>query len=255
LLYLHGATALLSDCGHDNHEAPMLFLIDLHDYICSIVAITSTDVPRPFCRKVGLTSPGASGIHPLFGIASDLYSSLARINQLALDYKDLAGTVSRSSQQHAFKSEVLAIELDLQGWSPTGGDDAPQDMAEARAAAFAVQWATILRLRELAPLDVKKDQTERPVDYIISALSLIRPGSRTEACMLFPIFMAGVCSTTKASRLTLDFRINLMKTTIGFGNIASAHQILNELWKRSNMGECCEWKELIRSSSPGMVLF
>jgi transcriptional activator protein UGA3 len=235
----------------------MDFLIDLYDYLCSVAAITSDNVPRPFSKKFGLTTPGPSGIHPLFGIASDLYTILARINHLALSRDSFLNVSEASFTQETLQTEARAIELSLQSWSPPGGENDTPDTTESTAAAFAVQWATMLRLREVAPLttDGEQNTTKGPVDYILSALSLIRSGSQNEARMLFPVFMAGVSSTTKASRLTLEFRISLMKTTIGFGNIASAHQTLDEVWRRANKGETYEWRFLMRQMAPGMVLF
>ncbi|KAK6084184.1 short chain dehydrogenase reductase family [Seiridium cupressi] len=252
LLYLHGAKALLSGSKQKTLPAPLDFLVDLFDYLCTVAGITSDSTPMPFCRKLGLLKSGPSGIHPLFGIASQLYTSLAHVNQLASNQ----GTSSHSIQA-SFRKEVEAIELSLQSWSPLEAASKSPEMAEARAAAFAVQWAVVLRLREVAPLlvETEHNQTRGPVDHIISALSLIRPGSQTEAHMLFPLFMAGVFSNTKAARLTLEFRVNLMRNNIGFGSIANAHQTLDEVWRRANRGETYHWKDLMRSKIPGMILF
>lgn len=75
------------------------------------------------------------------------------------------------------------------------------------------------------------------MDYILSALPLLHSGSLMEARMLFPLFMVGVCSTAKASRLTLEVRINLMMATGGFSNITSAHRTLDEIWRMANEGD------------------
>ncbi|KAH8660093.1 fungal-specific transcription factor domain-containing protein [Xylariales sp. PMI_506] len=266
LLYLHGARAILNSKVEASESPTMDFLTDLYDYLCVIASLTADNVPSPCHQsKFGLMSPGPSGIHPIFGIASNLYTTLARVNHLShLHSNDHILSSDRSSEaQDQLKSEVEAVEMALQSWSPLVlGEDLRQDMVEVRAAAFAVQWATMLRLRDIvdvdysaSKLDAAQNRAQGHVDNILSVLSLIRPGSRMEAHMLFPLFMAGIFSTTKAGRLTLEFRINQMSNSIGFGSIASAHQMLGELWARVNRGEPCHWKALMRSKAPGIVLF
>ncbi len=128
-------------------------------------------------------------------------------------------------------------------------------MAEAQAAAFAMQWAIIIRLLQpTRKLKNDNPQIKKAADNILSALSLIRPGSEIEAHILFPLFMAGVCSMTKPNRMTVEYRLNIMETTIGFGNIKLAHQLLDEIWRRANTGEIVDWEVLMRTKYPGLVL-
>jgi hypothetical protein len=98
-------------------------------------------------------------------------------------------------------------------------------------------------------------RTKAPTENIVSALSLIRPGSQMETHILFPLFMAGVGSVTKANRLTLEYRISIMETTIGFGNVVSAHKIMEETWRRHISGDYVEWESLMQTRNPGLLLF
>lgn len=43
--------------------------------------------------------------------------------------------------------------------------------------------------------------------------------------------MAGVGSMTKASWLTVEYRLYGMETNVGFGNIVVAHRLLGEIWR------------------------
>lgn len=235
-------------------EKPLDFLIDLYDYLCCMGSITQDIVPQPLSQRIGLMDVGPSGIHPLFGVGSDLYHCLARINQLAVTARTY-GSPSEASRD-SLHEQARDIELALQSWAPPDGD-LSVNRDEAKAAAFAVQWAAMLRLREISPVghDDGVDRNQGPIDYILSAVSLIRSGSRAEAHLLFPLLMAGVSATTKASRLTLDVRLNIIKTTIGFGHIACGHQLLDEVWRRANKGEQWQWKDLMRIVAPGLILF
>lgn len=227
-------------------------LIEIYNYLACMASITSDKAPEIFGRRLATsgTNPEATNehiLHPLFGISVDLYETLTQINKLA------------SRQVHAnpadFQSEAREIELRLQSWQPPPVEDSRQ-LIEARAVGFALQWAIIMCLLQVTKRMNNGDaQMRKGSDNILSALSLIRPGSEMEARMLFPLFMAGVCSMTKASRLTVEYRLNAMETTIGFGNIFVAHRLLDEVWRLSNQHECVNWEELKERKYPGLVLF
>ncbi|KAH7028759.1 fungal-specific transcription factor domain-containing protein [Microdochium trichocladiopsis] len=264
LLYLRGARALLCGDIPTADERAMELLIDLHDYLCVVAAVTSENVPRPFFPSLGLLKPGKSGIHPLLGIAAGLYAILAQINQFGIRHHQLT-SLERQSSARELKAEAASIEQALEDWKPTRdqqGDvkSLSQDMAEARAVASAVQCAAKLLLHDLSRNDAEGEETSSSqktqglVDNILSALAFIRPGSPMNARMLFPLFTAGLFSTSKAHRLTLEFRVNLLNASLGFGSIAGAHQTLNVVWARANQGEPCQWRESMRSTAPGTVL-
>ena len=187
-------------------------------------------------------------IHPLFGVCVSLYETVARINSLA-------ACRHHYSSDH-FVKEAQEIEIELQSWTPPEYIDQTRPMSEARAMGFALQWASIMRLLQVTRALKNNDvQIKKATDNILSALSLIRPGSEMEAHLLFPLFMAGVGSMTKPNRLTVEYRLTVMETTIGFGNICIAHRLLDEIWQRANQGEVVDWEELIRSKYQGLVLF
>lgn len=129
---------------------------------------------------------------------------------------------------------------------------------EDEAASRALCWALILRIRSIAwpDLDTASPDVQVPVSKINCALSLIRPGSRAEAHLLFPIFMAGVGSITKASRLTIEYRVNVAERTLGFGTVTAVHRLLDELWwKPNNGGKALAWMDLVQGQMPGLILF
>lgn len=191
-----------------------------------------------------------------------MYKALAQINSLsgrlqeADRYVRAAGPRGEAQREELFQ-EARQLDYFLHGWDPPT-DDGAVDTVEARAAAFAVKWAAIIRLHQAVP-DLREvaggTVDQNLANNILSAVSLIRPGSHIEAHMLFPLFMAGVESTTKANRLTVEYRINIIQTTVGFWNIQSAHRLLDEIWRRMNNRQTVKWDDIAEQVSPGLILF
>lgn len=192
------------------------------------------------------------GVHPLFGIARDLYRSLNRVNKLATRRVNFAGV---HLDQEMFSQEAREIELTLQSWAPEERISDSKRLRETTAAALATQWAVLMRLHQvLHGNDISGRKIQIAVENILSAVSIIRPGSPVEAHLLFPLFMAGIGSTTKSNRLTVEYRLNIMETTIGFGNISSAHRLLDCIWQKMNEGETPDWEFLMHEEYAGVVL-
>jgi hypothetical protein len=72
---------------------------------------------------------------------------------------------------------------------------------------------------------------------------------------LLPLFMAGIGSMTKPSRLAVEYRSNILEPIIGLGNIGVAHRLLDEVWRRANEGDKVDCRVLMRSKYPWLVLF
>jgi hypothetical protein len=247
LLYLHGARALAQ--FRKQSLGPFVeFMVDLYNYICCIAPVTTEDIPRPFGTKFGLYQADPNGGHALFGKEPALYSSVARVNRIIsrqLAERNLASSASRPTLE--------SVEGELQRWSYFQSAN-----SEDGAAAYAIWSATILRLREVSEpdLDIENPRIQVPVNNITSALSLIRPGSPAESHLLFPMFMAGVYSITKASRLVIEHRITVAERTIGAGTVSAVHRLLDRVWRRiNNGGKVLSWREIKDDEMPGCVLF
>jgi transcriptional activator protein UGA3 len=253
LLHLHGARALLAQLEEGLlQQTSVSVLVEIYNYLVCITSVTSDRTPARFGSQLQLPTTNSmldiGIIHPLFGISSDLYVALGWINDLsARRYNNPSRGPGRSDED---------IELELQSWTPPDVLNETRNFIEARAMGFAMRWAAIMRLQQVSRGLKNNDlQIRKASDNILSALSLIRPGSEMEAHMLFPLFMAGVGSMTKPNRLTVEYRLDAMATTIGFGNISMAHRLLDEMWRRSNQEEIVNWEELLHTKYQGLVLF
>lgn len=206
-------------------------------------------MPRLWGRELGLHVADPDGTHALFGCEPGLYRYLIRINRLASQQPHS----TNSEFSEALQAQALSLEAKLKRWEGLNDVD-----SEEKAASCAVRWALILRLQEVAwpELDRASSEIQGTVNNINNALSLIRPGSRAEAHLLFPIFMAGVGSTTKASRLVIEYRVNVAEKTMGFGSVAATHHLLDDLWRRANTGGKNQtWYDIVQSKMPGLMLF
>ncbi|KAH7323462.1 fungal-specific transcription factor domain-containing protein [Rhexocercosporidium sp. MPI-PUGE-AT-0058] len=261
ILHLHGAKALIESHQGRSVEHPLSFLIDLHKFLCCIAAITPTStlsvlnsaaVPQLDTGSVCSTNL----VHPLFGLAREMYSAVNRISQLAARRNNHEGL--HSQQDPALDAEARDIELCLQGWNPQreNPDIDGRKSREVSAAASSIRSAATMRLYQVMyGHDVSSGEVQSWVDSILSALSLIRPGSLLENHILFPLFMAGVGSATKANRLTVEYRLNIMETTIGLGNITGAHRVLDTVWQKMNDGQSAvNWEQLMEQDYPGVIL-
>ncbi|ETS75479.1 hypothetical protein PFICI_12423 [Pestalotiopsis fici W106-1] len=247
LLYLYGARALLPQVVRGAPGALEDFLIDLYNYICCVSSVTSPDVPHVWGKRFGLYRSNAT--HALFGCEPGLYMCLARINRFLHQRSRLK---TRESLD-ALQCKVLAMEAKLQNWESLRDIE-----SEEKAAACTLRWAMILRLREVKwpSLETASSQIQEPVSNINLALSLIRPGSQAESHLLFPMFMAGVGSISKASRLFIEYRIHVAEKTNGFGSVNAVHRLLDILWRsENNGGEAGAWQDIVAGEMPGLVLF
>ncbi|CAI7673465.1 unnamed protein product [Penicillium pancosmium] len=254
IIHLHGARALLSQGVSDMAGPPADTLIEIYNYLSCMASVTSEMAPGRLGDSLQLSSSNATPstsafIHPLLGLSASIYESLASISRFA----------ARTRNKHPSLEELeetKEIERALKAWQPpkVAAHNESRNFTEARAMGFALQQATIMRLQQITKrLENNDPNITKAADGILSALSLIRPGSEMEGHMLFPLFMAGVGSITKPHRLTIEYRLKVMEATIGFGNISIAHKVLAEIWRKANEGELMDWEGLMRCKYPGFI--
>lgn len=274
---LHGCRVILDRVG-DTLAFPdpaSEFIVQLYSYLRHIACVTSekTVLAHPLEWTMPVLAPAV--LHPLLGMAAPLYQLLPMITHVSLQQRcgNLTGSsppvvpggVEGESQADSGWLSHEDLDLALRGWSspasPSDEEYHPyRHLAyEAEAVGLATQWATLLLLNEV-PWSVPPGHEPDPraataVANILSALSFVRPGSQMEARMLFPLFMAGLSSWTKTNRLMVEYRLNVMEKTVGFGHVATAHTLLQDIWRRQNAGEGIDWRLLMRLNHPGLVLF
>ncbi|KAJ5825292.1 hypothetical protein N7474_002430 [Penicillium riverlandense] len=256
ILHLYGAKALVDSHMQAAFEPPPLqSAIDLYDLICCKTRITCNKVPMARDKFLSPTCAGEShNIHPLFGVARDLYQALESINQLVSEKatKDIVRPAD------AFLSmKARNIQKSLNEWvAPTQVDhSSPQLIRDSIKAAEALRWTAIIRLHQVMgwPSSYQANQ-QCFVQNILTAISHIPPGSPVNGQLLLPLFIAGVTATRKTQRLQIDYRISLLESNISMGNIAGAHQVLDLVWKHGYENKL-NWEVFLQRDHPCVVLY
>ncbi|KAK5056835.1 hypothetical protein LTR84_012367 [Exophiala bonariae] len=257
ILHLHGAKALLANSPNHDPDVRSEFFTDLYDYLCCITAITSHRVPvrrSPRCisRESAHGKRGRTSIHPLYGVGEDIYRLITQINEWIRGYVALG---SAAAMDESLKHNALELDQRLRRWTLNDDCIFDKELRELSAAADALRWAAVMRLSQATRRNpVPEAPTTLEVDKILSAMSQIRPGSHVETQLVFPLFMAGASSPDKASRLTVEYRLNVIECTKGFGNIVCAHKLLDEVWARANERQAVHWEVVMHQQFPDLVL-
>lgn len=239
----------------------MPFLFDLYKYICCTSMITCDKIPEfntDFATFV--YHPNAEyryftgHLHPLFGVAEDLYVKLTEVVRLAFRRRDVDKDRQLQETDPDFNVQVACIEEFLKLWQPppVPSNHGSWLYNQAVAAADAIRWAALIRLWQAAHSNVAVPNTKLAdaVHECLGAIACIRPGSPVETQMLFPLFMVGLSANQKTEVLMIEYRMSVLETTVGTGNIGSAHKALDIIWDRVREGaEDVDWEDVIETEN------
>ncbi|KAL2850143.1 fungal-specific transcription factor domain-containing protein [Aspergillus pseudoustus] len=277
IIHLHGAARLIDSYPQQASTASLTrFAVDLYNVICWKARVTSRNTPSPryttgissMDRAGNVVSP-CNGIHPLFGLSQDLYQALDSISCLKMKVASPPGSAAHDDVV-ARAAEAETIERTLYEWtvppSTRTTTDHPnhQLVRECALAADAIRWASIIYLRQIAGVshgtntadnntNPKQQQQQCALENIMGAIFQIHPGSPVNGQLLLPLFIAGLVASKKADRLHIEYRLSLLESNIGMGNIANAHQFLDSVWVSGAGGGC--WEELFRGGKQSVILF
>jgi transcriptional activator protein UGA3 len=208
--------------------------------------------PRCISRESAQSKGGKTSIHPLYGVGEDIYRLITEINEWIRRHVALG---SAAAVDESLTHSALQLDQRLRGWTLNDDCIFDKELRELSAAADALRWAAVMRLSQATRRNpVPEAPTTLEVDKILSAMSQIRPGSHVETQLVFPLFMAGASSPDKASRLTVEYRLNVIECTKGFGNIVCAHKLLDEVWARANERQAVHWEAVMHRQFPDLVL-
>lgn len=256
ILYLYGAKALIE--SRTGRGSTSQFLSCLYEHLCCMAALTSKKVPflditLNECPFHSLSPHPKQRIHPLMGLAGDLYSCLKYINQFTNQRSERTDSLENKT---TLESWAEPIQTYLENWSPPEVDEHIWNYREAVSAAQAVRWACAIWLQHvLYGYAASSETRQEALDEIMSVISCIRPGSSFDTQLLFPLFMAGVSAKLKSERLRIEYRLKILESTTGMGNVAGAHRILDDVWKHMNEGlETAEWETMLQVENGGVVL-
>jgi transcriptional activator protein UGA3 len=130
------------------------------------------------------------------------------------------------------------IETRLQQWTCPDGSDIPiVELAESyRSASLIVLYRKMrLNLQRHSPnspmLETVTAKIEAAVDDTMFHIGLIPMQALPECGLLFPLFMAGGDTLKPTQIEVVRARLTALKEHRGFGNLGSATEVLEELWR------------------------
>jgi len=110
---------------------------------------------------------------------------------------------------------------------------------EATNAAF--HWAGLIHLlRRIYNLPRSAPEVQGAVREIVSALQRVPQGGNAEACLLFPMFTAGVEAEEQSIRDTVLGRIKGVED-VGMCQVGRARALMEEVWRTGK-----EWESLVQ---------
>jgi transcriptional activator protein UGA3 len=211
-------------------------------------------MPCGFESLQNLEPESICSIHPLVGLAGDLYNKLSEISLLAV--RRMSRHASATSA-NIFAAEAAQLEAYLKSWQAPKRGENRRLFNEAVYAAEAIRWAALIRLYQVVDGSaINPEKRQNAVNRVGYFISQIRPGSSLEAQLLFPLFMAGLSATRKAELLSIEYRITVLESTVGTGNITGAHKLLDLFWERSQWGTGnVDWEFLLQEKHANVVLY
>jgi hypothetical protein len=119
-------------------------------------------------------------------------------------------------------------------------DMSDKDAEESLATNSAFHWAGLIHLlRRIHNLPRGDRQVQHAVHEIVAILQTLRPGGSAEACLLFPMFTAGVEAQDPLDRAEVLSRIKGAEG-LGMCQVSRARKIMEEVW-RTGIG----WESLV----------
>ena len=106
-----------------------------------------------------------------------------------------------------------------------------QEAEESLATNSAFHWAGLIHLlRRVHNLPRADRQVQQAVSEIVKVLDRIREGGSAEACLLFPMFTAGVEAESELHRVAVLTRIKGAEG-LGMCQVNRARKIMEEVWR------------------------
>ena len=284
-VHLNGAKRLLSALRRQHGEVwtgHYKFLLRLSRFLDS-AATTSTCRP-PVLESEEKEARALQGLIALpeeddsavYGIPKELFHLVDQVNTLAEKRKYRVDAVSEAR----FREEAALVEKLINSWSGEHGGVAtiarvklPSPSLttheafvsdDVHQATTAYEHALRLRLHQVVEgYNFHDTEAQSSVAIILESVQKIRYGSALEACLLFPLVMAGGACRTMEQRVIVQDKLMVMERTCGFGYVYNARQLVERVWRRrdeaggetTEEGAAVNWAKIRYEEMHGLVVF
>ncbi|KAI9901931.1 hypothetical protein N3K66_003748 [Trichothecium roseum] len=288
-LHLKGAKRLLAALRRKHGEGWTgyhKFLLRLSRFLDSAATVSTCRPPlmEDEARDAELLEGASSGTHDdedsaVYGIPKNLFHLVDQINSLA----DKRKTRVDARSEAVFRAEAAQVEERIHDWpyeyggvaravqtsstrsssggSSLGGDgkDGGGD-GDALHATLAFQHALRLRLHQIVEgYELDHARVAEGVAGILDNVQVIRYGSPLEACLMFPLVMAGGACWKLEQRVVIRDRLMVMERTCGFGYVYNARDLVERVWARRDQaegtGQIVNWARIRYEEMHGLVVF
>lgn len=186
----------------------------------------------------------------IYGIPPTLFDFLGMVNLLA---KHRSRRVDELSEI-GFRTAASQIERQIDDWRIQHDLLGVTTDKDAESSTTAFEWAVRLRLHQIVNgYDPNHDHVQHSVATILDAILEVPYGSRVEGCLLFPLVIAGASCTGIERRMMVKERLMVMESTLGFGHIKHARQLLETVWRKGDHSKEPNWAYVRYNQFPGIV--
>ncbi|CAJ2507869.1 Uu.00g090550.m01.CDS01 [Anthostomella pinea] len=214
---------------------PWPFLLDLFEYVDSIITISKCKPPLiEHAKHTPDVGPRNLLLNPIFGVARPLIRFIGQISALSNRRKYRVN----ARFEEKFRESAAVINQNLRAWEPEPRLPSvilsirDADLCSAIHCAYAIKYASILRLHQVVEgYKLPNPTSTECCRNILSHVQQIPIGSPAESSLVFPLFMAGAVSVEQEDRMTVGCRWAIIGRTIGFGNVAKGRIVLDMVWK------------------------
>ncbi|KAL2210961.1 hypothetical protein CC79DRAFT_548503 [Sarocladium strictum] len=283
-VHLNGAKRLLSALRRQHGQSwtgHYKFLLRLSRFLDS-AATTSTCRPPLMESEAdearaleGLAASPEEDDSAVYGIPKELFHLVDQVNTLAEKRKYRVDAVSEAR----FREEAALVEDMIDTWSherhdmplvkagahsPSGSTTSARSSNDVHHATTAYEYALRLRLHQVIEgYNIHDPLVQQAVATILDAVQSIRYGSALEACLLFPLVMAGGACQTMEQRVVVQDKLMVMERTCGFGYVYNARQLVERVWRRrdeaggttTQVGAVVNWAKIRYEEMHGLVVF
>ena len=257
--HLKAARTLLTSGGTSGLERTTegTFCLNLFHYLDSMSTISRCKPPllhQSNSLADLTTNPQTafttSSAESIGGMAPALLDLLGTVNLLAAHRSRRVDDLS----EIGFRTAAASVQAQLDTWRASYNeslmDEGTVYNRDADSATTAFEWAVRLRLHQIVEgYDTRHGTVETAIEQILQATLSIPYGSPVEGSLLFPLVIAGASSTETEERMVVKERLIVMESTLGFGHIPRARELLEVVWAE----EESNWARVRHSQFPGVV--
>lgn len=225
--------SLTDDDGDDDDDYTIDCLLGFTTRCVSILAQIARLARQ--CEEEGRIDPDTGRVNADWRPSAGI---LERAKKLHNDLEHARNHEQKQCSHHSPK--LTKASPCTQSLPPSYVDMSEKDAEESLATNSAFHWAGLVHLlRRVHNVPRSDEEVQNAVHEIVKILTTIREGGSAEACLLFPMFTAGVEAEDPLDREKVLARIKGAEE-LGMCQVSRARKIMEEVWRTG-----VSWESLV----------